>query len=147
MKSSTAVSSSCRASDTSVSRDDMSKGSQDQSVCHHIIRSEKKRLLSSMCFRFRASINRNRAEIDTPRQAHSPFLLLLRSRPQCQLLFLLVVPSMDKQSLNGIADASLAVKAERIAHACEQKDIEALIELATSEHGLLEDGYRRRACE
>jgi len=55
---------------------------------------------------------------------------------------------MDKQSSNnGTADASSAVKAEKIAHAGEQKDIEALIELATSEHGLLEDGYRRRVCE
>jgi hypothetical protein len=53
---------------------------------------------------------------------------------------------MDKQSSND-TDASSAVKADKIAHACEQKDIEALIELATSEHGLLEDGYRRRACE
>jgi len=54
---------------------------------------------------------------------------------------------MDKQSSNDTADASTAVKADKIASACEQKDIEALIELATSEHGLLEDGYRRRACE
>lgn len=37
-------------------------------------------------------------------------------------------------------------KAEKINTACLNRDIDALIELATSPHGLLNDGYRRRAC-
>lgn len=38
-------------------------------------------------------------------------------------------------------------KAEKVNTACLEKDIDALIELATSPHGLLNDGYRRRACQ
>jgi hypothetical protein len=37
-------------------------------------------------------------------------------------------------------------KIRRINKACEEKDLETLVELATSKYGLLEDGYRRRAC-
>lgn len=38
-------------------------------------------------------------------------------------------------------------KAERIKEACQIRDLEALIDLATSEHGLIDDEHRRAACE
>lgn len=39
------------------------------------------------------------------------------------------------------------LKFQKIVKACEDKDLESLIDLATSKYGLLEDGYRRRACK
>ena len=39
------------------------------------------------------------------------------------------------------------LKIQKIAKACEERDIETLISLATSRFGLVEDGYRRRACK
>jgi len=55
----------------------------------------------------------------------------------------------DRTTKEGRQEYGAAVlkelKAEKIVQACEKKDIESLIHLATSRYGLIEDGYRRRA--